>query len=87
MHIVHAYIHSWNSLLGTHVHHLLIHAIIQSASRVPAVQCKKIMQIRASSLFTSAVRMGEKCELSDSDCGMIVGARNTGLSVSRRAHQ
>lgn len=38
----------------------------------------EIMQIRA---FTDR-QHGGKCDLSDFDCGMIVGARRIGLSVS-----
>lgn len=36
-------------------------------------------------MFTSTVRMGKKCDLSDFDRGTIVGARRAGSSVSKTA--
>ena len=32
-------------------------------------------------MFTSTIRIGKKCDLSDFDRGMIVGARQAGLSI------
>ena len=37
-------------------------------------------------LFFRPVRMGKKCYVSDFDCGMIVGARQGGLSISEIAN-
>ena len=36
-------------------------------------------------MFTSTIRMGKKCDLSNFDCGMIIGARQGGLSISETA--
>ncbi len=36
-------------------------------------------------MFTSTIRMGKKCDLSDLERGMIVGARRAGLSISLTA--
>ena len=35
-------------------------------------------------MFTSTVKMRRKCDLSDFDRGMIVGARQGGLSISEK---
>ena len=37
-------------------------------------------------MFTSTIRMGNKCDLSYFDRGMIVGARQGGLSISWEFH-
>ena len=33
-------------------------------------------------MFTSTIRIGKKCDLSEFDSGMIVGARQADLSIS-----
>ena len=36
-------------------------------------------------MSTSTIRMGKKCDQRDYDCGMIVGARQGGFSISEIA--
>ena len=78
-------IHSWSTLLGTPVYPL-IDAIIKPANHVAAVQCIKSrryrLQIQLQLMFTSTIRMARECDLSYFDCGMIVGARRAGMSIS-----
>ena len=42
--------------------------------------CRRGQEVQL--FFRPNVRMGKKCNLSDFDCGMIVGARKGGLSTS-----
>ena len=42
--------------------------------------CRRGQEVQL--FFRPNVRMGKKCDLSDFDCGMIVGARQSGLSIS-----
>ncbi len=35
--------------------------------------------------FKPSIRMGKKGDLSDFECGMVVGARRAGLSISKTA--
>ena len=39
------------------------------------------MDLELHLMLTSTIRMGKKFDLSDFDCGMIVGARQSGLSI------
>ena len=44
------------------------------------------MHISMQLLIRPIIRMGKKCDLSDFNCGMVVGARQGGLSISESAH-
>ena len=48
---------------------------------IKACRCGQEVQL----LFRPNIRMGKKCNLSDFDHGMIVGARQGGLSISETA--
>ena len=52
-----------------------------------AIKCIKACRHgqKVQLLFRPNVRMGNKCDLNDFDCGMIVGARQDGLSISETA--
>lgn len=54
--------------------HLLILATIQSANHVAAAVNTDHTD-QALQLFTSNIVLGEKCDLSDFEHGMVVGAR------------
>ena len=74
------------TLLGRPVYQLL-NANIQSANHMAASKCIKACRCgqEVQLFFRSNVRIGKKCEASDFDCGMIVGARQGGLSISETA--
>ena len=58
-----------------------------SANHMAATKCIKACRHgqEVQLLFRSNVRMGKKCDLSDFDRGMIVGARQGGLNISETA--
>ena len=43
------------------------------------------MGLELQLMFTSTIRMGKKCDLSEFDLGMIVGGRQGGFSISQTA--
>ena len=72
---------SLSTLLGTPAH-LLIHAVISSANRVAAAQ--RIKSRRYGSGASVYVHINRQ-NVSDFDRGMIIGARQGGLSISETA--
>ena len=78
------YIHSVITLLGRPAHQLVT-ANIESANHVAATKCiqtcRRDQEVELS--FRPIVRMGKKCDLSDFDRGMVVGAWQGGLGKSQ----
>ena len=72
-----------STLLGRPVHQL-VNANISSANHVAATKCKKkhAAWSRGSAFFRPNFRIKQKYDLSAFDCGMIVDARQGGLSIS-----
>ena len=72
--------------LRMHVYQL-INGNIESTNRVAATQCiKACRRGHKVQLFKPNIRMVKKCDLSDFDCKMIVGAKWGGLSISATAN-
>lgn len=68
----------WNTHIPTHLCNFLIGQLCSSSA------VHKTMLIRASSFSYCSHQSsvwGKNCDLGDLDCGMIVGARQVGLSI------
>ena len=60
--------------------YLLMHIFIVAATKACSHKHQEVPLF-----FRPNVRMGKKCDRSDFDCGMIVGARQGGFSVPETA--
>ncbi len=83
---IYIYIHSLSTLLDIPVQ-LHGNTNCKSANHMAATQCSWASRCGEDDLlkFKPSIRMGKKGDLSDFECGMVVGARRAGLSISKTA--
>lgn len=65
--------------------HIHTHVVTQSVNHAAAAQCIKLFRYRSLGSVHFNIRIEEKCDLSDFDCIMAVGARKTDLTISETA--